>query len=115
MEPAVQEGDNLHIMTRRAFAGDVRRHFVGTVEAGEGSLVRARGYVFVHNEGTGEFERRETPRVRIFGLTDAMQIVNVLPRELDVASTHYAVARGRLVFTDGGAFELDINELGPLT
>lgn len=39
-------GEYIHIIHRQLFLDDVRRHFVGTVESHEGSLVRVKGYLF---------------------------------------------------------------------
>jgi len=111
MDEAIRIGDKVHIVTRRRFHDDVRRHFVGVVEAVSGAASRVHGYTFVHNEGSGEFEKRPTPRVRIFGLAGGLQIVNVLPPTFDVSTARYEVRDGRLVVTDGSEYALDLNEL----
>ena len=40
-------GDKIHVMHRRRFEKDVRRHFVGEVKGYEQGVARASGYVFV--------------------------------------------------------------------
>jgi hypothetical protein len=42
----LNSGEYVHIIHRQLFPGDARRHFVGTVEAHEGSIVRVKGYLF---------------------------------------------------------------------
>jgi hypothetical protein len=111
--PILQPGDKIHVMTRRFFADDIRRHFVGEVKAVAGGIVRVTGYAYVYHSGHNEYERRPDERTRVIGVGDAGHIVNVLPDEVDVAALLYAVADGRLVVTDGASFRLDINEFGP--
>ncbi|HLC03620.1 MAG TPA: hypothetical protein VJK02_11330 [Anaerolineales bacterium] len=43
-------GEEVHIITRRLFENDLRRHFAGLVEEVSRSLLRARGHVFVFDE-----------------------------------------------------------------
>lgn len=111
MDEAIRVGDKVHIVTRRRFPEDVRRHFVGVVEAVSGTASRVHGYAFIYNEGSGEFEKRVTPRVRILGLAGGSLIVNVLPPTFDVSAVRYEVRDGRLTVTDGSEYSLDINEL----
>ena len=37
------KGEKLHVIHRPLFQGDVRRHFIGTVDSYDGQLVRATG------------------------------------------------------------------------
>jgi hypothetical protein len=41
--------------------------------------------------------------------------MNMIPRELDLASMGYQVVESRLVCTDGKSFALPINEFGATT
>ncbi len=40
-------GEKIHVIHRRRFEKDVRRHFVGEVQGYEQGVARASGYVFV--------------------------------------------------------------------
>lgn len=111
-ERVVSRGDKLHIITRRLFEDDVRRHFLGEVMVASGSLCEIRGYTFVFHAGTNEYVRRPEIRTRIYSLADAGHIVNKLPREVDIAALEYRVVENRLVVTDTRGFTLDINEFG---
>ena len=51
----ISVGEKLHIILRRQFEGDVRRHFLGTVEAHEGAVIRAKGYTFIYNRAKTRF------------------------------------------------------------
>lgn len=116
MENFVLEvGEAVHIITRRLFDGDVRRHFTGRVTAAANGLVRAEGWVFVFNRGTNEFIRRSERRTRVFALDDAGNIVNVLPSGIEPANLRYEFSETGLMITDGIDFAVDINEFGPAT
>jgi hypothetical protein len=109
----VDKGDKLHIITRRNFEGDLRRHFVGEVEEASGALVRVAGYAFIYDPWTNEFLRKPERRVRILSLADAGLVVNVLPREAVIEKIRYrTTVENRLLVSDGVSFSLDINEFG---
>jgi hypothetical protein len=106
-------GEKVHVMERRLFDTDMRRHFFGVVEAvGAGSL-RATGYVFVYDPGTSGYVRADEPRTRVIPTAASGFVINVAPSGTEPSEVRYETNdRGRLVVTDGGAFTLDINEFG---
>lgn len=106
-------GDKLHIITRRLFPDDIRRHFAGEVTKARRDLCELRGYAFIFHAGTNEYRRRPEVRTRIFALGEAGHIVNRLPGEVDVRALEYRTVDSRLVITDMAGFSLDINEFGP--
>jgi len=105
-------GDKLHVMTRRLFADDVHPHFVGAVSAVAGPLFRAQGYSFVFDSGTNSYVKHPEARTRLFSLSDAGHIINVIPQEVDLNSLQYRIVAGRLAITDSRGFSLEINEFG---
>ena len=105
-------GDKLHIMTRRLFADDVHPHFVGEISAVAGPLFRAKGYSFVFDSGTNSYIKHPEVRTRLFSLSDAGHIINVIPQEVDLESLEYRIVSGRLAITDSTRFSLEINEFG---
>ena len=105
-------GDKLHIMTRRLFADDVHPHFVGEISAVAGQLFRAKGYSFVFDSGTNSYVRHPESRTRLFSLSDAGYIINVIPQEVELTSLQYRIMSGRLAITDSRGFSLEINEFG---
>ena len=111
-EQVIEVGEKLHIITRRLFEGDLRRHFVGEVTRVSGELQEVKGYAFVFNRTTNEFRMRPESRTRIFSLGQADFIVNKIPREVTIESLQYRLIDKRLVVTDGKGFALDINEFG---
>lgn len=106
-------GENIHVITRRCFEDDLRRHFVGEVKTISETAVRAEGYVFVFNTVKNEYIRRDAVRTRIISIVDGGNIINVLPQGILLKNLRYRQSKeNRLILTDDASFELDINEFG---
>ena len=107
-------GSKVHIITRRLFERDLRRHFVGSVEEVTEVLARVTGRAFVYDETETEFVRRDDTRTRIFSLSDSGLIVTVLPSDTNVEQVVYRIdAQGRRMVTDDAAMSLNVTEFGP--
>lgn len=76
-------------------------------------MLRAEGYTFVFNSSTNEYVKSPERRTRIFSVSDAANIVNVIRQDVDIAALGYRVVDRRLMVTDEAGFTLDINEFGP--
>lgn len=109
----LSSGARVHVVDRRLFDGDVRRHFVGQVEAVANSVARVRGYTFVHEPGVGEYVRSRNEQTRLVPLTDAMLVIRVLPPDARIADVEYRTEEDRMIVTDG-TFELEIADFGAL-
>lgn len=105
-------GEKVHIITRRLFEEDLRRHFVGECTVVADNHARIVGYAFVFDPSRNEYLKRPERRTRLFPLADAGLIITVLPAEVDIEHVKYVMSNGRLVLSDGGNYELDINEFG---
>lgn len=104
-------GEYIHIIHRQLFHNDAQRHFVGTVEAHEGSIVRVKGYLFAMDSTQSQFVRREQLRTRIVSLDDAV-IVNVLPSHVKIDEITYTHRpNGDVLVTDGTDWHFDITHL----
>ncbi len=111
MPDVVNIGDKIHVMTRRSFDGDLRRHMVGEILAFDDGIVRVRGYTFLYDQFRNEFVRRPEIRTRLLGLGDSGHVINVLPAEVEIERLRYTHSdERRLVLTDGRGYSLDINE-----
>ena len=109
----ITAGDKVHIVTRRLFETDLRRHCAGIVQEVSDDQIKARGYVFVFDESQNEFVRRDDERVRIFPISDSGLIVNLLPKETDVDNIRYRIGEsGCRTATDGRAMSLNVSEFG---
>ena len=106
----VQPGETVHVIERRLFSGDVRRHFIGEIEACTDRALRVRGSLFVYDSGASGFVRKQEARTRIIPL-DNRVIINVLPEGISLEAIRYSRdAEGNLTLTDDSGFELDISE-----
>ena len=107
-------GEKLHIMTRRNFATDHSRHFVGVVASTNGTMARLKGYTFVFNPDSATYQKIPEVRTRIFGLDDGQHIINVMHPNAILDALHYSIIADRLMLTDGVKFSMDVNEFGEL-
>jgi hypothetical protein len=106
----VRPGEAIHVIERRAFSGDVRRHFIGEIEACTDRALRVKGYLFVYDSGASAFSRKPKLRTRLIPL-DNRVIINVVPEDVPLEGIRYTHdAERNLTLTDGAAFELDISE-----
>ncbi|MDH3455042.1 MAG: hypothetical protein OEL80_07815 [Desulfuromonadales bacterium] len=109
----LERGEKIHVILRRNFEGDMRRHFIGEIIAVDNTLARVAGYAFVLDSTTGKYIRRPEKRIRIIGLADSGLVINVLPANADIDHALYTLSpESKLVVSDGKNFTLDINEFG---
>lgn len=109
----IHKGEMVHVVIRRIFDGDLRRHFVGTVQEVEGLAARLHGYAFVFDENRNQFVKRPELRDRLVGLAAPEVVINILPAGLALEKLTYTINnQGMRVLTDGGAFQLDVSEFG---
>jgi hypothetical protein len=106
-------GDKIHIIHRQVFDRDVQRHFVGIVEACEGSLAKVKGYLFARDTQSNQFVRHDhEARTRIVALNSDMLIINVLPPHVDTEKITYKRHVGQEVtVTDGSDWHLELSHL----
>ncbi|MDX1379711.1 MAG: hypothetical protein R3233_01255 [Xanthomonadales bacterium] len=113
MSAVVHVGEKVHLVMRRRFESDVRRHFIGEVTAYDRGNARLEGYAYVFDARSNQFVRRDERRVKIVNLGDSGYVANVFSAEVDLSALRYTQsARGNLVVTDDNGFELDIHEFG---
>ena len=106
-----EPGEKIHVIIRRLFETDLRRHFIGEIVGVSESIVKVKGRAIVLNPVTNQYEHKPDIRVRVVSLIDARNIINIIPREAKIEDTKYVLTHERrLVVTDGATFTLDINE-----
>lgn len=109
----ISQGEKIHVVMRRSYEGQVRRHFVGQAEAVSGAIVRATGYVFIYDEMKAQYIRKDASRTTIMNLAGSGYIVNMVPPSVKLEDLRYeTIDRTFLAITDGKGFMLDINEFG---
>jgi hypothetical protein len=109
----LEPGEKIHVIIRRNFETDLRRHFIGEVVSAAEYAATVKGHAIVHNSVTNQYEVKPDTRIRIVSFTDARNIINIIPRHTKIENVKYTLSHGkRLVITDGESFTLDINEFG---
>jgi len=108
--PIIEAGENVLITERRHFAEDARRQFAGVIERVGRNTIRIRGFLFVYDPLLGNFRRMPEQRVRVYRI-DNQILLNVLPRECDIANLHYVKADRELVLTDRKKTRLEFAEV----
>jgi hypothetical protein len=109
----ISVGEKVHIVTRRFFEDDLRRHFAGIVEEASETAIRVKGFAWVYEQSSGDFIRRKAARTMVFGLADAGLILTVLPGNVDLDTLRYAMDSTRKrVLADDHGFEMNISEFG---
>jgi hypothetical protein len=101
--------EKVHIIERRLFNEDVRRHFIGEVIECSEFAVRIKGHTWVYDNSRGFYQMRPEPRERVFFLGDRLTL-NVLPLDADLSSVVYDSESEALRVTDGKTFSLEITE-----
>ena len=97
----VDAGEYVHVVERRRFDSDLRRHFFGQVQHVEGSAMRVTGYTFVYDSGATRYVRSAEQRTRIIALDSSGLIINIAPPDTLIDEVRYEDRSGRLTVTDG--------------
>jgi hypothetical protein len=102
-------GEKVHIIERRLFREDAKRHFIGEVIGCTENSFRVTGYDWTIEAMRG-FVRKPEKRERIMVFNEGY-IINIIPDEVNIEDIHYIVtAQQYHVVTDGKNFSLDITE-----
>jgi hypothetical protein len=104
-------GAKIHVLERRKFEDDIRRHFVGEIEAVANNVARARGFTFVYHRGKTAYVRSRKEQIRLLALTDALLIIRLLPADARLEQIEYRSEGDRTIVTDG-TFQLEIADFG---
>ena len=70
----IKPGEKIHVIIRRLFPQDIRRHFIGEVMDATESVVRAEGYAYLYDTNTNLFVRKNGCR---FGFTQYFMLISV--------------------------------------
>jgi hypothetical protein len=109
----VKNGEKFHVVVRRGFESDIRRHFVGEVEEFEGSIVRLIGYPIVFDKTKNVFVKGSHKRTTVMDLAESGYIVNGIPGDVDISELKYKYdSERKLLMTDDKSYSLDIIEFG---
>jgi|SRR6185312_1165800 hypothetical protein len=104
-------GEKIHVIHRRYFEKEARRHFVGVVDACEGGVIRVTGHVYSVDRVKYLFVRRPEIRTRIISLVSGDVLINVLPDSVNLEKIVYKQEKKGVRVTDGSAWHLDLSEV----
>jgi hypothetical protein len=108
----LEPGEKVHVVERRHFFDDVRRHFIGQVLKCTAHAVRLKGYAWVFDDMSGQFVRKPEMRERVIWLGGDRLIINVVPPEVNIGEVRYVTdPQEGLLVTDGKNLFLEISEL----
>ena len=109
----IEINEKVHVVVRRTFETDLRRHFIGEIKVINDSIARIEGYFMVFDKSKNTFIKKPHRRVTIMDLSSSGYWVNVIPKEVKLADLKYIYdSDNNLTLTDGKSFEIDINEFG---
>lgn len=106
----IEIGEVIHVIERRGFESDVRRHFAGRVDHVEPTLIRATGVIYAFHAGRRIFERRPQERIRIYSLSDARNSINVLPSTVEPEGLKYSWTEREELIVRQGDWSMDLTE-----
>lgn len=104
-------GEKLHIITRRQFDGDVRRHFIGTVKEASETIARLEGKIFILDPVLNEFIPINEKREKIIRIGESGFVINIIPPNVNLDEIEYVFTEDhKMVVTDKKEFSMDISE-----
>jgi hypothetical protein len=107
----LKPGEKLHVIHRRYFEKEARRHFVGIVDACEAGVARVTGYVYTVDRVKFSFMRRPERRTRLISLVSGDTLINILPPSVDLENIVYKQEKKAVRVTDGSDWYLDLSEV----
>ena len=111
----IEISEKVHVVVRRTFETDLRRHFIGEIKVANDSIARIEGYFMVFDKSKNTFIKKPNLRVTIMDLSSSGYWVTIIPKDIILTDLKYIYdSSNKLTLTDGKSFEIDINEFGAL-
>ena len=107
----LEKGEKLHVIHRRHFQEEARRHFIGVVDGYESGVARVTGYIYSVDRAKFSFVKRPELRTRIVSLVSGDLFINVIPSEVDLEKVVYKQEDRVVRVTDGTDWHLDLSEV----
>jgi hypothetical protein len=106
----LEPGDRLLVAHRRLFPQDQPRFFLGIVEQYDHGIAVVSGFTFVRETLNGVVKRKDDLRTKILPILSGTLFIYRLPQTLDIQAVHIESAEGKLCFTDGHGFSMNLAE-----
>ncbi len=107
----LEPGEKVHVIHRRYFEKEARRHFIGTVDACEAGVARITGYIYTVDRVKYVFVRRPEKRTRLVSLVSGDTLINFLPPSVNLEKIVYKQEKKAVRVTDGSDWYLDLSEV----
>lgn len=108
----LKRGDKVHVLIRRRFEKDIRRHMIGLVEDTSENSILVEGRKAIYNGATANYSILEDTTLQVVPIIDSGIILTVMPEEVELGDLYYETSPGSTVLTDGKNYRLRINEVG---
>ncbi len=109
----VSKGEKVHVIYRRNFEDEVRRHFIGEIIEASGVVVKLQGHAVIFDNSKNLYVKKPETRYTIIDLSESGYIVNVIEKSVIISELQYIIDNNKnLILTDKKSFSLDINEFG---
>ena len=109
----VSKGEKVHVVYRRNFDNEIRRHFIGEIIEVSQSTVRLKGNAVIYDSSKTSYVKKPESRITIIDLAGSGYIVNIIDINVKIEELQYLIDKNkRLILSDNKEFSLDINEFG---
>lgn len=81
--------EKIHVVVRRSFESELRRHFIGEVKAVNGSIARVEGYFLLFDTTKNIFVKQPSVRETIMDLSSSEYWVNIIPKDVKLEDLNY--------------------------
>lgn len=105
-------GDKVHVLVRRNFDGDVRRHLIGMVERSSEHAILVQGRKAVYDNSSANYDILSEINSQVVSLVDSGVIITHIPEHVKLDELYYQYNPGMTVITDGKEWTLRITEVG---
>ena len=106
-------GEKVHIIEKRRFVEDVRRHFIGEVTRCADDSFRVRGYAWIFDKMRSTYTLQPELRDRVISFEGDL-IINVVPQDVILKDIKYVRDPNiGLLVVDSKRTILEVEEFGP--
>ena len=106
----LKPGDKLLIAHRRLYENDDPRYFVGEVAAYDAGIIKAVGFSFVKDFGSGDVIRKHEPRTKILSISSYAFLIYQLASDVDITNVRFYSEDGHEILADGADLKMNLAE-----
>jgi len=103
--------EKIHVIHRRLFSEEARRHFIGTVEGYEDGIIRSSGHLFTVDRAKFSYVKHPEKRTHLISVASGDVLVNIIPPEIDLEKIEYKTKGKFVTVTDGEKWCMELSEV----